>query len=292
MISSMTGFGRAEAQSENLRVRVEIRSVNHRFLETSVRAPKGVLALEHKITEAIQKRISRGKVNLLITMDGEIDPNVSLKVDGALASRYCKIAEELQTQYGIKGEIGVETFLSLPNIITRETEEITDEAGWKLIEPPLGEALDAFVAMREKEGKTLANDLLERASGIESAVARVSSLVPEVVEKIKKRLANRMADISGDLEYNQYRLESEITIFADRSDVTEECVRLRSHCEQFRQTLNASKPAGRKLKFLLEEMHREVNTIGSKGQDTGISREVLFMKEEVEKIREQVLNIE
>jgi uncharacterized protein (TIGR00255 family) len=292
MISSMTGFGRAEALSDNLRVRVEIRSVNHRFLETAARLPKAIGALEPKVLECVQKRISRGKVNLMITIDGEMDPNVSLKVDEALARRYTEIADELRNQHGLTGEVSVETFLTLPNIICRESDEITDEAGWKLVQPPLTEALDAYVAMREKEGKALADDLLERVSGISSAVERVNGLVPEVVEKIKTRLQNRLADISKDLDYNQYRLESEITIFADRSDVTEECVRLRSHCEQFRQTLSSSKPAGRKLKFLLEEMHREVNTIGSKGQDTSISKEVIFMKEEVEKIREQVLNIE
>lgn len=292
MISSMTGFGRAEAQFDTLRVRVEIRSVNHRFLETSARVPKSIAALEPKIIDAVQKRISRGKVNLMVTIDGEMDPGVSLKVDEALARRYCEIADELRSQYGLEGEVSVETFLTLPNIVVRESDELTDEAGWKMLQPPLQEALNNYIAMREKEGKALANDLLDRVSGISGAVERVSEFVPEVVEKIRTRLQNRLADISNDLDYNQYRLESEITIFSDRSDVTEECVRLRSHCEQFRQTLNSSEPSGRKLKFLLEEMHREVNTIGSKGQDTSISKEVIFMKEEVEKIREQVLNIE
>jgi len=169
---------------------------------------------------------------------------------------------------------------------------MTDESGWALIKPPIDEALDSFISMRIREGAALATDLLSRVEEIRSAVDRVEVLVPEVVDKIKTRLQNRLADISNDLEYNKFRLESEITILADRSDVTEECVRLRSHCEQFQKSLEGSKPAGRKLKFILEEMHREVNTIGSKGQNTHISQEVIFMKEEVEKIREQVLNIE
>ncbi len=292
MISSMTGFGRADAQFENLRIRIEIRSVNHRFLEVSVRAPKSLAGIEHKVQEMVQKKISRGKITLTINLEGDLGTPVSLKLDDALVSRYNELSQDLKTKHGISGDLDLKTLFSFPNILVRENDEMTDDSCWAMIKPPLEEALTAYLGMRAQEGAALATDLLNRITDINSAVDRVEVHVPEVVEKIKTRLQGRLTDISNDLEYNKFRLESEITIFADRSDVTEECVRLRSHCQQFQKSLEASKPAGRKLKFLLEEMHREVNTIGSKGQNTQISQEVIFMKEEVEKIREQVLNIE
>jgi uncharacterized protein (TIGR00255 family) len=292
MVCSMTGFGRADSQDGRRRVTVEVRSVNHRFREVSIRLPRALSALEHQVQEEVQDRVLRGKISVTINLTGEVNPVVSLSVDEALAERYLQIAQDLKTRYGLRGDLDAESFMRLPNLLVREEEDLSKEDGWALIEAPLTGALDAFAQMRRREGEQLERDLRQRTAGILDAVDRVAAQVPAVVDNVRTRLRDRLAEISADVEYNSIRLEAELTMFADRADVTEECVRLRSHCEQFAAAVESPEPAGRKLKFLLEEMHREVNTIGSKGQATEISRDVIFMKEEIEKIREQVLNIE
>jgi uncharacterized protein (TIGR00255 family) len=292
MVYSMTGFGRADSQDGQRRVTVEVRSVNHRFREVSIRLPRVLSALEQRVQEKVQERVLRGKINITVNLTGEVNPVVSLSIDEALAERYLQIAQDLKTRYGLRGDLDAESFITLPNLLVREEQDFSKEEGWVLIEPPLTGALDALAEMREIEGQQLERDLRQRTAGILSAVERVAVQVPTVVDNVRTRLRDRLAEISEDVEYNNMRLEAELTMFADRADITEECVRLRSHCEQFDAAMESPEPAGRKLKFLLEEMHREVNTIGSKGQATEISRDVIFMKEEIEKIREQVLNIE
>ncbi len=292
MVSSMTGFGRADFQADDCRVSAELRSVNHRFLEVSPRIPRSLAALEPRVVDLVKGAITRGKVNVTLELEGQVSGAAGLSVDETVAERYLEIAEELKTRYNLDGSLDIQTFIGLPSVISREESDLTEETAWALIRPPLEEAVEALKSMRRREGAALARDLRDRVEAIASAVDRVAERVPLVVEQAKTRLADRLAEISEDAEYNRFRLEAEMTFFADRADITEECVRLRSHCEQFAQFMDADEPAGRRLKFLLEEMHREVNTIGSKGQNPEISREVIFMKEEVEKIREQVLNIE
>lgn len=292
MVRSMTGFGRAEQVAANRRIGVEIRSVNHRYLEASMRLPRVLSALEPRIQELLKQYVVRGKVSLSVTLNGDLDTVVSLKADEAVVARYLDILTNLEAQHGLPGKIDATTLIGLPGVITREESDLSEDAAWELIQDPLTTALQAFQGMRAAEGAKLAEDLLVRVAGIRECVDRVEQRVPEVVDATRKRLAERFAEISGDVDYNRNRLEMEMSIFADRADVTEECVRLRSHCDQFEHYLNQNGSAGRELKFLLEEMHREINTIGSKGQDTDITRDVIFMKGEVEKIREQVLNVE
>ena len=292
MVSSMTGFGRADFQDAKRRITVEIRSVNHRFLEVSVRLPRALSAFEPRILELVRSRVIRGKVTVSVGLDGDLDTAVTLAADAAVAERYVRIAAELKERHGLEGNLDIGQLLTLPSVISREEEELSEAAGWALLEPPLEQALRGFLEMRGQEGHALATDLRQRTDEIRRAVEEVSEHVPRVVELVKGRLRERLAEICDDQEYNRFRLEAELTFFADRADVTEECVRLRSHCAQFDKFIDAPEPSGRKLKFLLEEMHREINTIGSKGQDTEISQQVIFMKSEVEKIREQVLNIE
>jgi uncharacterized protein (TIGR00255 family) len=292
MLSSMTGFGRVDAQIDGRRVTVEIRSVNHRYLEMTCRLPRILAALESRIQETVQKRVTRGKISIAVTMEGEIVGTVAIRVDHDLASRYLELAKDLKETHNLKGDLDIQSLLTLPDVLTREEENFSEEQSWSCLAPALVETLEKFTAMRQREGEALARDLMDRIQAIRATVDRIQTHVPAVVAQVRERLRARLAEISGDAEYNRYRLEAEVALFADRSDVTEECVRLRSHCDQFAEFVADSQPAGRRLKFLLEEMHREVNTIGSKGQDTEISREVLFLKEEVERIREQVLNIE
>ncbi len=292
MVRSMTGFGRAERIAENRRITVEVRSVNHRYLEVAARLPRVLSALEPRTLEMIKKRVVRGKVNVNVGLNGDVDPVVTLKADEAVTGRYMEIMSQLKALYDLPGDVDVRTLVGLPGVLTREESDLTEDAAWELIAEPLSGALDALESMRRDEGEALARDLLMRIAGIQECVDRVEVRVPEVVTKNRTRLTERFGEISSDLEYNRTRLEMELALFADRADVTEECVRLRSHCEQFVRFLKAEDPAGRELKFLLEEMHREINTIGSKGQDTSISKDVIYMKGEIEKIREQVLNIE
>ncbi len=292
MLTSMTGFGRAEAKTDRGRFTVEVRSVNHRFLEISPRLPRPLSLLEPKVVEFVQQKVSRGKITVGVSMEGEGAGAVAVTFDRDLAARYLELARELREQHGVDGDLDVRTLLTLPQVLVREDQTLSEEEAWADLAPTLEKALEAFGGMRRREGEALARDLLERVGTIREAVDRVQACVPKVVEAVRVRLRDRLAEISEDAEYNRNRLEVELALFADRADITEECVRLRSHCDQFEEFVGDSQPAGRRLKFLLEEMHREVNTIGSKGQDTEISRDVLAMKEEVERIREQVLNIE
>ncbi len=292
MLSSMTGFGRVDAQIDGRRVTVEIRSVNHRYLEMTSRLPRILAPLEAKLQEVVQQQVTRGKISIAVTMEGEVEGPAAIRVDQALAGRYLDLARELREAHNLKGDLDIQTLLTLPDVLVREEEALSEEQVWGCLAPALNEALEKFTAMRRREGEALGRDLMERIAAIRAAVDRIQAHVPAVVAQVRERLRLRLAEIAADAEYNRLRLEAEIALFADRSDVTEECVRLRSHCDQFADFVADEQPAGRRLKFLLEEMHREVNTIGSKGQDTEISREVLFLKEEVERIREQVLNIE
>lgn len=292
MVSSMTGFGRADAECDGYRVIVEIRSVNHRFLEVSTRLPRRLSTLEPRLQTCVRNAIVRGKVNVTVILDGEAEGGLSLRIDDATSQRYLQLAEELKTRYGLRGAFDLQSFLGLPGVVSREEGELSEQEGWALVEPTIDEALASFQEMRRQEGALLAEDLGQRIAGIREVVERAATCVPEVVARTKRRLQDRLAEISEDHEYNRFRLEAEVTFFAERADITEECVRLRAHCDQFENFLADPNPAGRKLKFLLEEMHREVNTIGSKSQDTRIAHDVINMKEEVEKIREQVQNIE
>jgi len=292
MLSSMTGFGRVEAQIDGRRVTVEVRSVNHRYLEMTSRLPRVLAPLEAKVQAVVQQQVTRGKVSIAVTMEGEVEGPAAIRVDHELAGRYLDLARELREAHNLKGDLDIRTLLALPDVLVREEEALSEDQVWACLAPALGEALAKFTTMRQREGEALARDLMQRIEAIRVAVDRIQVHVPAVVAQVRERLRARLAEIAEDAEYNRYRLETEIALFADRADVTEECVRLRSHCDQFAEFVADAQPAGRRLKFLLEEMHREVNTIGSKGQDTQISREVLFLKEEVERIREQVLNIE
>jgi uncharacterized protein (TIGR00255 family) len=288
----MTGFGRAEIQSGERRVTAEIRSVNHRFFDFSARLPNSLSALEGRIRERVRQTTTRGKVYVTCILEGDADPHIALRVNEQLAQRYLQIAREIKTTYGLRGDLALESFLSLPEILTRESEHLDEEAAWSLVEEPLDKALEAFEAMRMREGEAMARDMQQRIDGIRRTLGRIEQCTPKMVEHVRERLRDRITQISQDTEYNQHRLEVELTLFADRTDVTEECVRLRSHLEQFEDSAGCPEPAGRRFNFLLQEMNREINTIGSKSQDLGISRDVISAKEEVEKIREQIQNIE
>ncbi len=292
MLLSMTGYGRAEAQLDRKRLSLEVRSVNHRFCEVSVRLPKVLANLEARIRERTQQKLSRGKIYVNLSLDGNEDDSGALKVNSAAAAAYLSALRELKTKLSLPGEIELSTLLGLPEVLTWDSQAFDEETAWKVMEPVLERALNDILGMKKREGDNLAIDLLQRVDLIQSALEAVVQRVPKMVSNQRERLTARLAEISQDLEYNRLRLEAEAVLFVDRTDCTEECIRLRSHLEQFRELVRAPEPAGRKLNFLLQEMNREANTIGSKAQDVSIARDVIVIKEEIERIREQVQNFE
>jgi uncharacterized protein (TIGR00255 family) len=292
MLLSMTGFGRGEARTEQGTLQVEIRSVNHRFSEISVRLPKSLALLEGRVRERVQEKLSRGKVYVTASLDGEEGQAGHLVLNREIAARYREILEDLRSNFGLGGPVDIASFLALPDVLTWQKSEPDEETGWRVLGPALEAALKDILSMKQREGATLGRDLLGRVDGMAAAIERIEERVPEMIAGLRSRIQDRLAEAGQDLEYNRARLETEIVLFADRTDCTEECVRLRSHLEMFRELTGVPEPAGRKLNFLLQEMNREANTIGSKAQDVAIGREVIALKEEIERIREQVQNFE
>jgi uncharacterized protein (TIGR00255 family) len=292
MLLSMTGYGRGEAPFGPRRVQVEVRTVNHRFSEVSLRLPRVLAGLENRMREHIQSRISRGKITVNVTIDGVEAPVTRLRLNEEVAGSYFEILSELRQRFELTGELDLGTFISLPDVLAWESEDVTEEDAWAQLEPALQAAVADVRAMKMREGDNLAKDVRDRLDAIEGSLDRIVDRVPGMLADYRRRIADRLSELRGDPEFNQARLETEIVLFADRTDCTEECVRLRSHVDQFRGLIDAPEPAGRKLNFLLQEMNREANTIGSKASDVPIARDVIEIKEEIEKLREQVQNFE
>jgi uncharacterized protein (TIGR00255 family) len=292
MLLSMTGFGRGEARTEKGTLDIEIRSVNHRFSEISIRLPKVLSLLEGRMRERIGQRLSRGKVTVTVSLEGEDGELGKLLINHEIAGRYHNALLELKQTYGLAGSVDLAAFLTLPDVLTWERAELSEDQGWGLVAPALDAAMADILDMKRREGETLGHDLLARIDGMELSLTRIEERAPGMVGALRNRITERLAEAGNDFEYNRSRIETEIILFADRTDCTEESVRLRSHLAMFRELVRAPEPAGRKLNFLLQEMNRETNTIGSKAQDTVIAREVIGLKEEIEKIREQVQNFE
>ncbi|MFH1144750.1 MAG: YicC/YloC family endoribonuclease [Candidatus Eisenbacteria bacterium] len=292
MVHSMTGFGRGERLDDGLRVTIEIRSVNHRFLEISTRLPRRLSTLEHRVRDRMQSRVTRGKVHVAVSLDGDSVSPGALRLNEELAARYLQLFQEMKARFALRGDVDLSSFIGLPDIFEREEDEFSESEGWALIAGTLDQALGDFESHRAREGEAMARDLRQRLSALADAVKRIEVRQPDVTARVAQKLRERLAQISQDAEYNRFRLEAELAFFADRSDVTEECVRLGSHFEQVEEAMSGPEPAGRRLNFVLQEMNREANTIGSKCQDLELGREVIFLKEEIEKIRQQIQNIE
>jgi len=256
--------------------------------------PKGLATLESRVRERIQERLSRGKITVSIGMDGDDGELGKLKIDEEVARRYANLLRELKRKLNLSGDLDLATFVNLPDVLTWEKEEADEEEGWRIVEPPLNRALEDLIQMKAREGELLGRDLAARIRAILEGVERIERKVPLMIEATRTRLRERLRELllDEDVELQRYRLEAEVALFADRTDSTEECVRLRAHCQQFLDLITAPQPAGRKLAFLLQEMNREANTIGSKSLDVDIAREVISIKEETERLREQAANIE
>jgi len=292
MIRSMTGFGFAELERDGQRLSAEIRSVNHRFCEVSLRAPRLVAMFEDQIRQLIAERFSRGKFNLTITWGGAGESGDELKLNEPVADRYVALLEQLRKRYRLESGLDVRTLATLPDVFAWEHSALSDEETWGLVKTLVDQACDNMNTMKSREGAALARDFEARLKLIRTQLDFVVERAPLRPAEAKERLMARLRPLLGDIEMDPARLAQEMALLADRLDCTEECVRLSAHLDQFRSLIEGPELAGRKLNFLLQEMNREVNTIGSKANDVGIARAVIIMKEEVERIREQVQNAE
>ena len=292
MIRSMTGYGSADIERDGQRLNAEIRSVNHRFCEVSIRAPKIVASFEDQIRQLIQDRYSRGKLNLTVTWSGAGESGEVLKVNELVADRYVKLLDQLRKRYNLESGLDVKTLAALPDVFAWEHTALSDEETWKLVEGVVSRACENMEAMKTREGQALARDLEDRLKLIRAELDRVSTRAATRPAEAKDRLMMRLQALLQDIEMDPIRLAQEVALMADRLDSTEECVRLAAHIDQFRGLIEGQELAGRKLNFLLQEMNREANTIGSKSNDVEITRAVIAIKEEVERLREQVQHVE
>lgn len=292
MVSSMTGYGRGEALKENISVVVELRSVNHRYFEFSSRVPRGYAFLEDKLKTFCQQRITRGKVDLFLTLDVSASDNVVIEINHSLASGYVNAIKELSETYEINDGLSAINLSRFPDLFTVKSQAIDEDIVWSVVEEATSFALDGFTAMRAKEGKKLYDDVKSRVETILEKVAFVEERSPETVRAYREKLETRIREMLADAMVDEGRLLTETAIFADKVAVAEETVRLRSHIKQLMELLESDIAVGRKLDFIVQEMNREANTIGSKAQDIEIAHTVVDIKAEIEKIREQIQNIE
>jgi uncharacterized protein (TIGR00255 family) len=287
----MTGFGRGRRIADGVEVVTEVRSVNHRFLDISVRVPRIYSSFDPQIRQRLSERIHRGKLEVAVSRSGSTGTIADVGLDLHLAERYHARLVELKERLGLAGEVSLSDMLTLKEIVSPvEMEEIEREQ--PLVEESLDEALVALDQMRSTEGATIWQDIETRLKAVSEMVARISPLVDQVSAAVKDRLERRVKELTGGMELNEDRLLQEVALMADRADVTEELTRLESHVGQFLAFGEEGSPQGRKLDFLLQELHREVNTIGSKSASTDIASYVVLMKTEIERIREQTQNLE
>jgi uncharacterized protein (TIGR00255 family) len=292
LVKSMTGYGWGEAGFEGKKFTFELKAVNHRFNEVVLRLPRIFSPLEERIRKLIQARITRGRVDGFLNVEDSGEKTSAVKVDKELAGAYYKAIKELQESLDLEGKIKLKNLVDLPGVLALEVPAENIEDWWPAIVEALEGALDTLIRMRIDEGNQLAADLLARVDLISSLNAKIRDRSPAVVEEYRDRLGVRLNDFMKDSGLTPERLAAEAAIFAERSNITEETVRLDSHFKQARSCLEASEPVGRKLDFIVQEMNREINTIASKANDLEISRWAVEVKSELEKIREQVQNIE
>lgn len=292
MIRSMTGYGRGEAQEAGIVFNVEIRAVNHRYSDVSIRMPKQVSFLEDKVRNVVSQSLARGKIDIFISYENTSEASKNIAIDEGLAKAYIDALRKLRDSYDLKDDITVSLVAKFPEVIKIETADEDEEKLWNILKNALEEALTSLIHMREIEGQKLKTDLLAKKEVISESLEKIKKRAPNVVVDYRQKLQCRIGELMDQTTVDESRIAMETALFADRCSIDEEVVRLDSHINQLSATLDIGEPAGRKLDFLIQEMIREVNTIGSKANDLEITKEVLKIKGEIEKMREQVQNIE
>ena len=288
----MTGYGRAEETIRGHHVTVEIKSVNHRYFEFGCRTPRGYAFLDDKIKTYLQSRLSRGKVEVYVSVETLEDAPVEVLVNHSLAEGYVKALQEISERYALRNDLTAMGLSRYPDLFSVHKTPENEEEIWSAVSQVLAAATDRFLEMRRQEGERMKADVLGRAAKIMELVAEIEQRSPESVSEYEKKLRQKIQEMLGDTQVDEQRLLTETAIFADKVAVAEETVRLRSHFEQMKAMLSSDEAVGRKLDFLVQEMNREANTIGSKCCDASIAYKVVDIKAEIEKIREQIQNIE
>ena len=292
MIKSMTGFGRGHKVLNGRDITVEIRAVNHRYYEFSARLPRSLGYIEDKLKSMLQGRISRGKVEVSVLVCNVAAADEKITINKEIVRDYVEALRSVKEEFGLQDDLSLSNILRIPDAFTVVKEETDEEQLWEDIKSAAEEALEHFIAMREAEGERMKQDVMSRLDRIEQWVGVVEQRSPMIVEEYRKRLYDKMCEVLESTSIDENRILMEAGIFSEKTAVDEETVRLRSHIAQFRTMLESGEPVGRKLDFLVQEMNRETNTIGSKVQDIEVTKIVVDQKSEIEKIREQIQNIE
>ena len=292
MIKSMTGFGRCEKVTEEYKLSVEMKAVNHRYLDMSIKMPKKFNYFEAGIRNLLKNDIQRGKVDVFINYEDYTENKMSLKYNASLAAEYMEYFKKMEEQFGIANDIKVSVLSRMPEVLTMEEVPDDEDSMWKILSEVVEEAADSFVESRVREGEHLKNDLLGKLDYMLEQVAFIEERSPGVVAEYRMKLEEKVHELLESASIDEGRIATEVTIFADKICVDEETVRLRSHIEHTRKELLAGGSVGRKLDFIAQEMNREANTILSKANDLEISEHAIILKTEIEKVREQIQNIE
>lgn len=292
MIKSMTGFGAGDAETADFKVHIEVKAVNQRFLETNYHMPYSMNMFENQLTKKIKEYASRGKLDINIRFQDLRDKAVTVKVNKGLVAAYGQALQEISSQLELSAPVTAAQIASYPDVLKLNEENSDLEAAQPVLMQAMEQALESFVAMREAEGQNIQRDLLARIDTLENFVGELEKLAPEIVAAYRQRLENLLREYLAKEDIEESRIIQEVALFTDKVNYTEETVRLRSHFDQFRQIITAGEPVGRKLDFLIQEMNREINTVASKANSAGAAQFVVDVKSEIEKIREQIQNIE
>lgn len=292
MIKSMTGFGRSEIVKGNRKISVEIKSVNHRYLEAGIKMPKKLNVFESRMRDLLKKYAARGKIDIFINYEDDSESQVNLKFNQNIADEYMAIFNNMSEKYNLKNDMTVGGLARFPEVITMDEVQEDEEELWHFIEEAMKAALEQFVNTRILEGENLKKDLLGKLDHMEDLVAFVEKRSPEIMKEYRSKLESKVKELLGDTTIDESRIATEVIIYADKICVDEETVRLRSHIEHARKCLNEEGGIGRKMDFIAQEMNREANTTLSKANDIEISNAAIDLKTEIEKVREQIQNIE
>ncbi len=292
MIKSMTGFGRYEVQKDSRKFTVELKGVNHRYLDVNIRMPKKLNFFETAIRTLLKQYASRGKVDIFITYEDLSQQQMSLKYNSALAAEYVKYFEQMSAEFGIENDIRVSSIARFPEVLTMEEQAEDEEALWSGLKEALEGAFALFVETRAAEGRNLKEDILRTLDGMEAQVGLIEERSPQIISEYRLKLEEKTRELLADTQLEESRIAAEVILFADKICTDEEMVRLRSHISHMRDTLEEDEGIGRKLDFIALEMNREANTTLSKANDLEVSNCAISLKTEIEKIREQIQNIE
>ncbi|HJC80747.1 YicC/YloC family endoribonuclease [[Ruminococcus] torques] len=292
MIKSMTGFGRCEIQKESRKFTVELKSVNHRYLDVNIRMPKKLNFFETAIRTLLKSYANRGKIDIFITYEDISQAQVSVKYNAALAAEYLKYLRQMEEEFGLENDVRVSTLSRYPEVFTMEEQSEDEEELWNGLKEALEGAFGQFVETRKAEGENLKKDILSKLDSLEKEIVFVEERSPQIVAEYRAKLEDKMKELLADTQIEDSRIAAEVILFADKICTDEEVVRLKSHIQHMRNTLEEKEGIGRKLDFIAQEMNREANTILSKANDLEVSNHAITLKTEIEKIREQIQNIE